>query len=162
MENKIYCWHGSFNSSFNLETFGYGFGKRSFYANVYNRVKNEIGINGYTLFIVDFYRGQARMYFSIDEKLYEITNLMAYDYRDMKVVDTDTNEEAYDGRLLRVRDYISCVLIGRNVGDINQRIQVGKSIAFLEINFNDNLISGYKVQSILKELFEEQYHDFTL
>ena len=55
MENKIYCWHASFNSSFNLETFGATFGKDNFINNVYNRLKDQSGINGYTLFIVDFF-----------------------------------------------------------------------------------------------------------
>lgn len=162
MENKIYCWHASFNSSFNLETFGATFGKDNFINNVYNRLKDQSGINGYTLFIVDFFRGNARMYFAIDKKLYEMTNLMAYDYHDMKVVDFDTGREVYDSKLLKVRDYVACVLIGRNVGNICSRIQVGKSLSFLEISFDDNIISGYKIQSILKSLFEEQYTDFSM
>ena len=109
MENKIYCWHASFNSSFNLETFGATFGKDNFINNVYNRLKDQSGINGYTLFIVDFFRGNARMYFAIDKKLYEMTNLMAYDYHDMKAVDFDTGREVYDSKLLKVRDYVACV-----------------------------------------------------
>ena len=50
----------------------------------------------------------------------------------------------------------------RNVGNICSRIQVGKSLSFLEISFDDNIISGYKIQSILKSLFEEQYTDFSM
>lgn len=162
MENKIYCWHSSFNNSFNLETFGSKFDQDSFINNVYNRLNGQLGIKGYTLFIVDFFRGNARMYFAIDKKLYEMTNLMAYDYHDMKVIDVDTGREMYDRKLLEVRDYVSCVLIGRNVGNICSRIQIGKSLSFLEIKFDDNIISGYRIQSILKSLFEEQYTDFSI
>lgn len=162
MENRIYCWHASFNSSFNYETFGGGFGKTDFTTSVYRRLKNERGVKGHTLFIVDFYRGNPRMYFAIDDVLYEMTNLMAYDYRDMKVIDTETDRQVYENRILKVRDYIACVLMGRNVGNINSRIQVGKSLAFLEIEFDDNIISDYKVQNILQELFENQYSDFSI
>lgn len=162
MENKIYCWHASYNSSFNYETFGSSFGKPNFIRSVYNELKRKSGIKGYTLFIVDFFRGNARMYFAIDETLYEMTNLMAYDYHDMKVINTDTGRETYDSNLLRVRDYVACVLIGRNVGNINARIQMGKPLAFLEIAFDDNEISDYKVQTILKTLFENQYSDFSM
>ena len=91
-----------------------------------------------------------------------MTNLMAYDYRDIKVINAETQKEINDYSLLRVRDYIACVLIARNVGHINERIQVGKPLVFLEINFDDTFISGYEVQNILKDLFESQYSDFSL
>lgn len=162
MEEKIFCWHASFSSLFNFETFGTTFNRDSFSNNIYNYLKQYNGINGYVLFIVDFYRGTPRMYFSKNQKLYEITNLMAYDYRDMKVIDKDSNREIFDQEILTIRDYISCVLIGKNVGGINQRIQIGKSLSFLEINFDKNIIDPYMIQCILKKLFEEQYSDFSI
>ena len=162
MENKIYCWHASFNNSFIIETFGAGFGKTDFARNIYKRLKDERGVKGHTLFIVDFFRGNARMYFAIDDIIYQLTNLMAYDYHDMEIKNVSTGENVDDRELLNVRDYINCVLISRNVGNICQRIQIGKPLAFLEITFDDNIISDYKVQNILKELFENQYSDFSI
>ena len=69
MYDKIYCWHASFYSSFNHETFGGAFGQTSFHENIYRKLKNIRGIQGYTLLIVDFFRGNARMYFSINKNL---------------------------------------------------------------------------------------------
>lgn len=45
MDNKIYCWHASYNSTFNYETFGGGFGNAGFIENVYRKTKNIRGIN---------------------------------------------------------------------------------------------------------------------
>lgn len=161
MGNKIYCWHATHSLSiFNFETFGSTFGKDNFINNVYNELKSKKGILSYILFIVDFSSGQPKMYFSIDKKLYEMRNLMAYSYLDIEVYDIDSGRQVYDRDLLKARDYVS-LLMAKNVGNINERIMVGKSLSFLEIEFND-AISPRDIQNTLKYLFENQYSDFSL
>lgn len=161
MSDKIYCWHATHNiSTFNFETFGSTFERDNFINNVYNDLKNKKGIVSYILFIVDFSSGHPKMYFSINEKLYEMRNLMAYSYLDIEVYDTDDGRQVYDRELLKTRDYVS-LLMAKNVGNINERIMIGKSLSFLEIEFND-AISPRDIQNTLKYLFKNQYSDFSL
>ena len=153
-------WHSS--NSYMFTNYLLGFNdpfsdEPPFYKKVDNcfSPKKYAYVESYLWVLIDQNGFETRIFCSIDGRLLQLKNIMAYDIRDVKVIDVDKGVVLTDYEYDRLKRYIIISIFGKNAYDMQEEIMNGKTITLVHVFFNENLISDKEINMKINKLFDK-------
>jgi hypothetical protein len=161
-----YKWYASRSSMMNqlaLGSSGFNFfsPKKSFATTTFGMFQNLKGINSVLLVYLELdtrsnpYMNFHRIYFSIDGNMHEIKDLNpSIDGDPFYIVSLSTGKRVNDNLHISAMDFILINIVQHDRMNIVSQTRQGKSVAIVQIDFNERLISSDQVTQMLRKLFD--------
>lgn len=138
--------------------------RRNFIDQTYNTFRAEKGINNVLLVYFDMYYkpntqyAYHRVYFSIDGEVMEIKNMdPLYEGEPFYIESIKTGKKIEKDMHLRALNFILTDIIQYDIFKIQRERMQYKSIALVQVDFEDHIIKPDKVTQMLRVLFDDYF-----